>query len=215
MRTIAAFDDVRFKKRYRMTKARHAQLLFELRDDLERDEKKAENSAGSPVYPYLQLCICLRMLGGGSYLDIADAHAVHETTVTPITWRVIDSINSRIQIVVFPFSDSSKLAEHAKTFFARCEELPGTVAAGDGIALNVKCPEASQVGGDIKSHFSRKGFYTYSVLMFCDSLLRIMAVHCDSCGSTNDGQQFSGMWRINASLLRHSRFAQGAGYIAR
>jgi hypothetical protein len=30
--------------------------------------------------------------------------------------------------------------------------------------------------------------------MFCDALLRIMAVHCDSCGSTNDGLQYAGSW---------------------
>ena len=71
MKDIAALDDKRFKKRYRMCKARHAQLLFEIRPDLERDERKAENSAGSPVFPYLQLCIGLRMVSGGSYLDIA------------------------------------------------------------------------------------------------------------------------------------------------
>jgi hypothetical protein len=49
----------------------------------------------------------------------------------------------------------------------------------------------------LRSQYSRKGFYTYSVLMFCDSLLRIMAVHCDSCGSTNDGLQYAGSWLHN------------------
>ena len=194
MNDIAALDDRRFKKRYRMGKARHAQLLFEIRSDLERDEQKAVNSAGSPVFPYLQLCIGLRMVSGGSYLDIADAHKVHESTVNPITWRVIDAINLRIKIVHFPFSNVRKLEEHAKTFFARCEELPGTVAAGDGVAFGIECPEDHEVGGDRKSQFSRKGFYTYSVLAFCDALLRIMAVHCDSCGSTNDGLQYVGSW---------------------
>lgn len=151
MLRIASLDDRGFKSRYRMTKARHSQLLEELRPDLERNEQKARNSAGSPVYPYLQLCIGLRMVAGGSYLDIADAHAVHESTVRVVTIRVMDSINKRIQIVVFPFSDVSKLEEHAKTFFRRCEELPGTVAAGDGVALGIECPEGHEVGNDVRS----------------------------------------------------------------
>jgi hypothetical protein len=150
MRNIAALEDSRFKKRYRMTKARHCQLLEELRPDLEKNEQKARNSAGSPVYPYLQLCIGLRMVAGGSYLDIADAHAVHESSVRPITVGVIDSINLRIKIVSFPFSDTDKLREHAKTFFDRCEELPGTVSAGDGVALGIECPEGHEVGGDTR-----------------------------------------------------------------
>ena len=150
MRNIAALEDSRFKKRYRMTKTRHAQLLIEIREDLERDEQKARNSAGSPVYAYLQLCIGLRMMAGGSYLDIADAHAVHESSVRVITIRVIDSINLRIKIVSFPFSDVDKLKEHARTFFQRCEELPGTVSAGDGIALGIECPEGWEVGEDVR-----------------------------------------------------------------
>jgi hypothetical protein len=151
MRRIAALDDRGFKARYRMTKARHSQLLEELRPDLEKNEQKARNSAGSPVYPYLQLCICLRMVAGGSYLDISDSHAVHESTVRVVFIRVMNAINKRIQIVVFPFSDVSKLEEHAKTFFRRCEELPGTVAAGDGVALGIECPEEHEVGGDVRS----------------------------------------------------------------
>jgi hypothetical protein len=151
MRRIASLDERGFKARYRMTKIRHSQLLEELRPDLEKNEQKAKNSAGSPVYPYLQLCICLRMVAGGSYLDIADSHAVHESTVRVVTIRVMDSINKRINNVVFPFSDVSKLEEHAKTFFRRCEELPGTVAAGDGVALGIECPEEHEVGGDVRS----------------------------------------------------------------
>ena len=150
MRNIAALEDSRFKKRYRMTKARHAQLLYEIRDDLEKNEQKARNSAGSPVYLYLQLCVGLRMMAGGSYLDIADVHAVHESSVRVITIRVMDSINLRIKIVSFPFSDVEKLSEHAKTFFNRCEELPGTVSAGDGVALGIECPEGHEVGGDTR-----------------------------------------------------------------
>ena len=68
-----------------------------------------------------------------------------------------------------------KLEEHAKTFFAVTRELTGTVAAGDGICLNIQAPTLEEVKGDIKSQFSRKGFYTYSVVVFCDAALRIMA----------------------------------------
>ena len=194
LQKVSELSDSSFYARFRMSRSRFAALLFEIRHDLERNVQKAKNSSKSPVYPYLQLCIGLRYLAGGSYLDISDAYAVHESTVRPVVWRVIRAINKNIRNVSFPYKDLEKLREHAKTFFAVSEELLGTVAAGDGVAFNIQCPEASEVGNDVRSQFSRKGFYTYSVLMFCDALQRIMIANCITCGSTNDGLQYGSSW---------------------
>jgi len=86
--------------------------------------------------------------------------------------------------ITFPFSSHEKLSEHAKTFYGVSTELPGTVSAGDGIAINIEAPTIDEVDGDVRSQFSRKGFYTYSVVAFCDAALRIMAVTAEQCGST-------------------------------
>jgi hypothetical protein len=166
LRDISELSDLSFKRRFRMSRSRFAALLFEIRHDLERNVQKAKNSSKYPVYPYLQLCIGLRYLAGGSYLDIADAYKVHESTVRPVVWRVIHAINKNVHNVSFPYKNVEKLEEHAKTFFDVSNELLGTVAAGDGVALNIQCPVATEVGDDVRSQFSRKGFYTYSVLMF-------------------------------------------------
>lgn len=107
-----------------------------------------------------------------------------------IDFQVIDAINRRVQNISFPFSILEKLNEHAKTFFSVSTELPGTVAAGDGIALNIQAPTIDAVHGDVRSQFSRKGFYTYSVVAFCDAALRIMAVTAEQCGSTGCNMRF-------------------------
>ncbi len=70
------------------------------------------------------------------------------------------------------------------TFRAVTTQLIGTVAAGDGICINIQAPTLADVNGDLKSQFSRKGFYTYSVVVFCDAALRIMAATAEQCGST-------------------------------
>ncbi len=80
------------------------------------------------------------------------------------------------------------------TFYAVTTELAGTVAAGDGICLNIQAPTLKDVGGDIRSQFSRKGFYTYSVVVFCDAALRIMAATAEQSGSTGDGMVHSCSW---------------------
>ncbi len=111
-----------------------------------------------------------------------------------IPLAVINAINRNVHNVVFPFSSLEKLREHAKTFFAVTTELPGTVAAGDGICLNIQAPKVEEVGGDVRSQFSRKGFYTYSVVAFCDAALRIMSATAEQCGSTGDGMVHSCSW---------------------
>lgn len=194
LKNIDLLTERQFKRRFRMSKDRFSVLLDAIREDIRVDEHMAEISSGDPVFEYLQLAICIRYLAGGSYLDIADAHAVHETTVMPIVWKVIEAINKRVQNISFPFSNLEKLHEHAKTFFSVSTELPGTVAAGDGIALNIQAPTIDAVHGDVRSQFSRKGFYTYSVVAFCDAALRIMAVTAEQCGSTGDGMQHSCSW---------------------
>ena len=106
MNDVAALTDAEFKKRFRMNRNAFAGLLATIRDDLERNEKMAIRSSKEPVFPYLALCICLRYLAGGSYLDIADVYKVflchlfpnaiskisqlvqvHESTVMPVVWR--------------------------------------------------------------------------------------------------------------------------------
>ncbi len=119
---------------------------------------------------------------------------VHATTVMPVVWEVIHAINKNVPNVVFPFKNQEKLREHARTFFGVTQELVGTVAAGDGICMNIQAPTLAEVGGDVRSQFSRKGFYTYSVVVFCDAALRIMAANAEQCGSTGDGMQYSCSW---------------------
>ena len=76
MREVADLAEPQFKVRFRMNRNAFAGLLQTIRHDLERDERMATRSSGEPVFPYLQLCICLRYLAGGSYLDIADVYKV-------------------------------------------------------------------------------------------------------------------------------------------
>ena len=123
---IIRLTDKQFKCRFRMNRMRYSALLVEIRQDLERNEAQAIRSSGEPVYPYLQLAIGLRLLAGGSYLDIADVYKVccrviacssctrwhlayccclqvAESSVMEITWRVIDAINKNVPNVQFPF----------------------------------------------------------------------------------------------------------------
>jgi hypothetical protein len=76
MHDIAELTDAQFKQRFRMTRNNFAGLLATIRHDLDKNEEMARRSSKEPVFPYLQLCIALRYLAGGSYLDISDVYKV-------------------------------------------------------------------------------------------------------------------------------------------
>ena len=76
MRDISLLTDRQFKQRFRMSRNTFSGLLANIRHALEVNEVMATRSSGEPVYPYLQQCIALRYLAGGSYLDIADVYKV-------------------------------------------------------------------------------------------------------------------------------------------
>ena len=48
---------------------------------------------GDSIDPVIQLAITLRILAGGSYLDIAFGYNVGNSTVYPNFWKVMEAIN--------------------------------------------------------------------------------------------------------------------------
>jgi hypothetical protein len=76
MNDVFALSDKDFKARFRMSRPTFARLLDDIRPDLEKCDEMAIRSSKEPVYPYLRLCIGIRYLAGGSYLDIADVYGV-------------------------------------------------------------------------------------------------------------------------------------------
>jgi hypothetical protein len=82
MHAVADLTDKQFKARFRMSRNAFCALLDTIRHELERDEAMARRSSGDPVFPFLKLCIALRYLAGGSYLDIADVYKVRHLCLT-------------------------------------------------------------------------------------------------------------------------------------
>ena len=105
---------------------------------------RAIASSGSIVKAELKLGATLRVLSGGSYLDAADLHAIHDntihkTTLWPVCHAIVSCENPELDNIHFPFDDEMQLRLHEATFKKQAGHLfPGTVAAGDGCGLCIE-----------------------------------------------------------------------------
>ena len=97
---------------------------------------RAEASSGDSIDPVIQLAITLRILAGGSYLDIAFGYNVGNSTVYPIFWNVMEAINKRLSNIDFPWENEELLREMEGQFNNLSKgAFPGTVLAGDGVVF--------------------------------------------------------------------------------
>ena len=82
-----------FKARYRLTKATFAHLAEQLRPKLEPRKKM-----GTALGTELKLSISLRILSGGSHLDVADLHGVSSQKVYAVLWETCEAIHKVIDL---------------------------------------------------------------------------------------------------------------------
>ena len=147
---LKQLNSAEFRRRYRLSKRQFAFLAFKLHALL-----KPKRADGLSVN--LQLSISLRMLAGGSYLDVADLHGVKDTTVHVILRRVVNAID---KVLFLPWEkegawEANELHNLAAGFARHTGGVCwGTVGSIDVIHIKIRRP--SENGG---LYMSRKGFH--------------------------------------------------------
>ena len=121
----------------------------------------------------IKLCLGLRVLAGGSYLDLSFGYDVPHGTVHHYAWQALHAIDRSTD----PFLDNIKSPIYAtpeqlealEEGFAKMSnfKLRGTIAAGDGIVFRMIMPTNEEVDGDVTSYFTRKGYYAYGLQVSC------------------------------------------------
>lgn len=148
----------------------------------------AATSSGTPVFPELQLCVFLRYLCGGSYLDISFGYEIEEKSVCGIVWRVLNAIDRRVHNIEFKLDDNEQMLRQARDFQILADgHIEGCVAAGDGLLVEVRLPAAKDVpGGNNVVYISRKGWPAIAVQAFADAQKRFLYIDASRPGSTHD-----------------------------
>lgn len=187
---IMALSENLFKRMYRLDKNSFLSLLELIRPEIEADRNDPKVREDS-VDPLIKLAIALRMLAGGSYLDIAFCYNVHPDTVYKHFGQVLNAIDEKLQNIVFPYNDEEKMREVEGTFLKYCKgAFPGTVAAGDGIVFRMMKPRRSDVGDNARAFFTRKGFYAHALQAFVDGNCKFVLISMKVAASTHDATAY-------------------------
>lgn len=186
-------SDAEFARMFRMDRRTFVVLCDLLRPHYEvpRLAVRTVRGRSNPVDFETQVCITLRILGGGSYLDVGlNARVSLRSSVYACFWRLIDTIN-RAFALQFPHDNTDALADLATGFARRATNpLEGCVAALDGLAIEIERPPSTRVANS-QSYFNRKGFFSYNLQALCDSRYKFMYASCAAAGSTHDSLAFA------------------------
>ena len=191
---ILSMNPATFKRHYRLDRPTFMALLSTISPSLEPTEvgkRVATNASGSYVEPIIQLAITLRMLAGGSYLDISFGYNISEKEVYNIFHKVLIVLDMKLDNIDFPYEDEEKLRDLESTFSKISKgNFRGTVAAGDGIVFRTIKPDVDAVDGNVRSFFTRKGFYAHALQAFCDGNCKFTHISMKVCASTHDGTAY-------------------------
>jgi hypothetical protein len=117
------------------------------------------------VLPIIKLCLGLRMLAGGSFLDLSFGYNVTHNCIHLYAWQALTTMDQSTD----PFLDNIKSLiqcnaaelEEMEQGFAKLSQynLSGTIVAGDGIVLKMIMPTNEEVDVDVTSYYTWKGYY--------------------------------------------------------
>lgn len=155
-----------------------------------------EHTTGGFISGEVKLAITLRMLAGGSYLDLALLYEMGQSTAHVIFHQVVDEwINDKRLVDINGMkyiSDEGRMTKVALGFAQITNgALCGCIGALDGWIVKIqrptkkrdKCPNPS-------SYYSRKGYYGINVQAIVDSKKRILFRSILTRGAEHDSTAF-------------------------
>jgi len=148
---------------------------------------------GGYVPGEVKAAVSLRLLAGGSYLDLVPLFDVVKSQVYEAFDSFLDWINKTYD---FPLThwlranQYDRLHQLAKLFGEKTGGvLYGCFGALDGVAVKIQCPRRKDVP-DPGNYYCRKGYYALNVQAICDKKKRFLWVNPSNKGSTHDSSAF-------------------------
>jgi hypothetical protein len=163
-----------------------------------------EHTTGGFVSGEVKLALTLRLLAGGSYMDLALLFDVGFSTAYEIFHKVIKEwiLDDRlIKINGIDYCDDNERMEEVARGFAAASKnvINGCIGAIDGWIVKIRKPRKKKDlnGGDPATFFSRKGFFGINVQAIVDRKKRILYRNIIHRGAEHDSTAF-----------KHSNFYQ-------
>ena len=159
---------------------------------------QASSGTSGPITLEIKLAVTLRLLRGGSYLDMI-WYGVQLSTVHVIfgfMLQLLDSVLTDQEVYAFNPKNSNFLDEcnHMAADWSAImvrkrghDVMKGTLLAGDGLVVAVHAPtEDDREGKPLKIFYNRKGCFAVCVQAFVDAWCRFRFFEVSWPGSTND-----------------------------
>lgn len=176
------YDDVDFRKYFRLQKEAFWRLHSMVRQELDGDNRRSrELTAEHKLLAVLRLFAC-----GNMEQTAADYIGISQPTVANILPSVCDAILRHLKAVIhMPRTEQERLAK--ATAFAELADFPRCIGAIDCTHIRIISP-----GGDISEAFrNRHGYFSLNVQTISDANLRIENVVARWPGSAHDQTIFS------------------------
>ena len=163
-----------FERKYRMTLRAFTKLVDTLRPHLNHHSWKRKKSI-NPVPIEVMVSSAIRLLAGGSYLDIYETHGMCVAWLYQVRDKVIDAILSSEDLHI-KFPSTQEELDNVRVGFMQASTnnlLHKCLGVKDGLLQQINCPSVEECDGNQEGYFS--GHYqTYGLNCqgMCDSWLR-------------------------------------------
>jgi hypothetical protein len=156
----------------------------------------ANDYHGGFISGELKVAIAIRMLGGGSYLDLMFGFSISRSTLYREFDNVISWINEcfEFELPGFLHNKDAKSLKSISDGFAEFSGgvFNGIIGALDGIAIRINCPTEADGIVDPGNYWTRKQFYALNVQAICDAKKRFLWVSTGHQVATHDSLAFDG-----------------------
>jgi hypothetical protein len=157
-----------------------------------------EVTSGGYISGEVKVALTLRILAGGSYLDIALIFRCGSSYVTPIFHDVLRNWICNDRVIKIPneeyFRDIEAMKQTANKFSNGRSRgiINGVIGSIDGWLVKIKKPSKTDVenSNDAAGYFSRKGFYAINCQVIVDRDKRVLWRSIKARGGEHDSTAF-------------------------
>jgi len=149
---------------------------------------------GGLVPGEVKVAISLRILAGGSYLDLSPLFEVSSAHIYQIFEQFLDWVLKALEFPLarYIYDENWEALKGISDEFSYGSNgvFSGIIGALDGLAVRIRSPLLTEVS-DPGNYYCRKGFFALNVQAICDRSRRFTWVYTSNKGSTHDSVAFT------------------------
>jgi hypothetical protein len=219
-------SDTHFRRQFRMNRNTFSNLCNALSTVVGEDTFRSESgthftrnsaslsSRGGLIPGEIKVAISLRLLAGGSYLDLMPLFDVSVSCIYVIFDEFLGWVLAAFDFPLRQFLHDENwcaLENIAEPFsYSSDGAFRGIIGALDGLAVRIRSPQLTEVS-DPGNYYCRKGFFALNVQAICDRSRKFIWCYTSNKGSTHDSMAFSNS-RLYELLLTKVHLLETKGF---